>query len=154
MGSAPHCSQLLKGGRTLSINFDLSAFDHLDDTLAEKAARLENLAGSESAKGKIKAALKPITDDAKGRIHSLTGHLRDSVESRVTTYPDAPTEIEVGISYKRHKLARHAHLVEGGHGGPHPAPPHPFWEPAVQAHGQEAAQALEDTIGEMIDQVL
>ena len=27
--------------------------------------------------------------------------------------------------------ARHAMLVEYGHGGPHPAPPHPYLEPAV-----------------------
>jgi HK97 gp10 family phage protein len=29
--------------------------------------------------------------------------------------------------------APHAHLVEDGHGGPHPAPPHPFARPAFDS---------------------
>lgn len=137
----------------MSVNFDLSAFDHLDDDLARAAGKLERLVGSERTKGKIKGALRPLTDDAKARIHSLSGHLRDSIEVRVETYADRPTQIEVGISYKRHKKARHAHLVEGGHGGPHPAPPHPFWEPAVRLHGQEAVDAIDDVADEIIDQL-
>ena len=28
--------------------------------------------------------------------------------------------------------APHAHLIELGHGGPQPAPPHPFMEPAIR----------------------
>ena len=34
----------------------------------------------------------------------------------------------VGINYR---IAPHAHLVEYGHGGPHPAPAHPFFRPEV-----------------------
>jgi HK97 gp10 family phage protein len=30
-----------------------------------------------------------------------------------------------------YRIASHAHLVEFGHGGPHPAPPHPFFRPAM-----------------------
>jgi len=137
----------------MAMKFDLSAFDHLDDHLAGAAGKLERLTNSEDAKRQVKAKLKPITDDAKTRIHSITGNLRDSIETRVTTHADAPTEIEIGISYKRHKKAHHAHLVEGGHGGPHPAPPHPFWEPAVQLHGQEAVDGLEDVMEEMVEQL-
>ena len=137
----------------MSITFDLSPIDGLDDELAEKAVRLERLVGSAQTKQEIKNAMKPITEDAKARIHSVKGRLVKAIETRVTTSFDAPTEIEVGISYKRHKNAHHAHLVEGGHGGPHPAPPHPFWQPAVEAHGEEAAQALEDRINDLIDEL-
>ena len=38
--------------------------------------------------------------------------------------------------------ARQAHLVEAGHRGPRPAPPHPFLEPAVQAAQQRAGQII------------
>ena len=138
----------------MALKFDLSAFDNLDNELARASGKLERLMGTERAKGKIKGALRPLTDDAKARIHSLSGHLRDSIETRVETYADRPTQIEVGISYKRHKEARHAHLVEGGHGGPRPAPPHPFWEPAVLAHGEEAVEALEGMADEIIDQLV
>lgn len=137
----------------MSAKFDLSAIDGLENDLAERAGRLEKLAGSERTKLAFKAALKPITQDAKARIHSVTGHLKNAIETRVTVKPDEPTEIEVGISYKRHKQARHAHLVEGGHGGPHPAPTHPFWEPAVRLHYQEATSALEDTMDDLIDEI-
>lgn len=33
--------------------------------------------------------------------------------------------------------ARQAFLIEAGHGGPHPAPPHPFLGPAVEASAEE-----------------
>ena len=137
----------------MALKFNLSAIDGLDNELAQAAGKLERLVGSEKTKSTVKRVLRPLTDDAKARIHSLTGHLRDSIETRVETYADRPTQIEVGISYKRHKKARHAHLVEGGHGGPHPAPPHPFWEPAVLVHGQEAVDAVNDVTDEIIDQL-
>lgn len=137
----------------MSMKFELSAFDHLDDDLARAAGKLETLAGSEDTKRQVKEKLKPLTDDARSRIHSITGNLRDSIETRVETHPDAPTQIELGISYKRHKKAHHAHLVEGGHAGPHPAPPHPFWEPAVELHGQEAVDGLEDVMAGLAEQL-
>ena len=45
--------------------------------------------------------------------------------------------IEVGAF---HADAPHAHLVEQGHGGPHPAPAHPFMEPAAN-EAEEAVTA-------------
>lgn len=137
----------------MAIKFDLSAFDALDNDLAQAAGKLETLMGSEAAKGQVIAVLKPLEDDAKSRVHSITGNLRSSIETRVSTHADAPTEIEVGVSYKRHPKAHHAHLVEDGHGGPHPAPPHPFWEPAVQLHGQQAVDALEDLMEDLAGQL-
>lgn len=143
----------MDGGGSMALKFDLSPFDRLDDDFARAAGKLETLVGSENTKTQVKAVLKPLEDDAKSRVHSITGHLKSSIETRVTTHADAPTEIEVGISYKRHPKAHHAHLVEGGHGGPHPAPPHPFWEPAVQLHGQQAVDALEDLMEDLAEQL-
>lgn len=138
----------------MSISFDLSAFDRLDERFAAAAARLERDMDSAEFKAAVKGAMEPINQDARARIHSITGHLAGAVETYVKTSADAPTEIEVGISYTRHKSAHHAHLVEGGHGGPHPAPPHPFWEPAVAAHGEDAADALENEIEDIEDAVI
>ena len=135
----------------MPLEFDASEIDRITDEFAAKAGQLESLVGSEQMKTKVKHVLRPLTDDAKARIHSLTGHLRDGIETRVETHIDEPTYIEVGISYKRHRKSRHAHLVEGGHGGPRPAKPHPFWEPAVEAHYDEATQALEETVMDIID---
>ena len=133
----------------MPLSFDLNAVDGLDDAFAQAAGNLERKLGSDQAKRKIRNALKIITEDAKARIHSITGNLAGGVKIYVETHTDAPTEILVGISYARSR-AYHAHLVEGGHGGPHPAPPHPFWRPTVQAHGTEAVNAL---IDELLDEM-
>lgn len=133
----------------MPLTFDLNAVDGLDDAFAQAAGKLEEKIGSEQAKRKIRDALKLITEDAKARVHSITGHLVSGIKCYVETHTDAPTEITVGVSYARTK-AYHAHLVEGGHGGPHPARAHPFWKPAVQAHGTEAVNAL---IDELLDEM-
>ena len=133
----------------MGLSFDLNAVDGLDDAFAQAAGNLERKLGSDQAKRKIRNALKIITEDAKARIHSITGNLAGGIKIYVETHTDAPTEIQVGISYARTK-AYHAHLVEGGHGGPHPARAHPFWQPAVQAHGTEAVNAL---IDELLDEM-
>jgi hypothetical protein len=44
----------------------------------------------------------------------------------------------VGVDRKK---APHAHLVEFGHGGPHPAGPHPYLRPALDSM-KAAAVAL------------
>lgn len=137
----------------MPVSFDLNNVDGLDDRLANAAAELERLLGAEDAKAKIAAAMKLVTDDAKARVHSITGHLAAGIKTTITTAADAPTVIETGISYARTR-AHHAHLVEGGHGGPHPAPPHPFWAPAVTAYGDEAAEKLEQLAQELMMQAL
>ena len=134
----------------MSVEFDVNDIDRLRDEFAERAGRLELLIGSERTKLKVKNALRPVTDDAKARIHSIDGGLARGVECRVEVHDDEPTYIEVGISYKRHRESRHAHLVEGGHGGPRPAKPHPFWKPAVEAHYAAAIESIEDTIAELV----
>lgn len=47
--------------------------------------------------------------------------------------------VEVGTFYPD---AAHAHLVEHGHGGPKPAPAHPFLEPAVDSTEDEVIDAV------------
>lgn len=134
------------------MKFDLSGFEEIEDALAREAGVIERLAGDTAAQSSLKKSLEIIADNARSRVHSITGNLKRGIKSRVTISADSPTVGEVGISYKRSPKARHAHLVEGGHGGPHgPADPHPFWEPAVQATGQEAVDALRDVAGSLID---
>lgn len=51
---------------------------------------------------------------------------------------DHPSVI-VGVDRKK---APHAHLVEFGHGGPHPAPAHPFLRPALTAFKRAAVDLM------------
>lgn len=73
-----------------------------------------------SLRRRIKAVLNP------GR--STPEHLKLAIFA-VRGKPDLPSVI-VGVDRKR---APHAHLVEFGHGGPHPAPAHPYLRPAFDA---------------------
>ena len=47
--------------------------------------------------------------------------------------------------------ARYANPVEHGHGGPHPAPPHPFVRPAFDAKAEEAYEELKKLLNEALD---
>ena len=46
------------------------------------------------------------------------------------------------------EAAKYAHLVEFGHGGPHPAPPHPFMRPAYDETVDESYGVLRQTLKE------
>jgi hypothetical protein len=63
-------------------------------------------------------------------------HLQDAIFA-AWGKPDHPSAI-VGVDRKK---APHAHLVEFGHGGPHPAGPHPYLRPALDSM-KAAAVAL------------
>jgi len=57
-----------------------------------------------------------------------TGNLKKSTYA--VALPETTSQPAVGFAGIRPRKAPHAHLVEYGHGGPHPAPPHPFIRPA------------------------
>lgn len=50
--------------------------------------------------------------------------------------------VEVGNFHGNDPYVPYAHLVEYGHGGPKPAPPHPYLEPAAQMAEAEAIDAI------------
>lgn len=56
--------------------------------------------------------------------------------------------IEVGSFYPD---APHAHLVDRGHGGPKPAPAHPYLTTAADNVGEEACQAIIDELNRALD---
>ena len=74
------------------------------------------------------------------------GNLKRSVV--VKNYTDYPMAVSlVGIDAR---IAPHFYLVEYGHAGPHPAPPHPFFRPAWDAN---KAQIEQEIIGGLIDTI-
>lgn len=56
----------------------------------------------------------------------------------------------VAIDYR---IAPHAHLVEFGHGGPHPAGPHPFFRPAISSKRRKARKDISNSALKAIDKV-
>jgi HK97 gp10 family phage protein len=55
----------------------------------------------------------------------ITGALRKSIRAVKSKYDEGGWIVKAGG-----RAAPHAHLVEYGHGGPQPAPPHAFLRPA------------------------
>lgn len=128
------------------IGFDLSALDGLMEKMARMGDVVALYKGRERAQRTLETALADsVVIAARQRVRSARSPspLRNAIEARVKIDPVKENIATVGVSYKRHKEARHAHLVEYGHGGPHgPAAPHPFWAPAVAERGEEALDRL------------
>jgi HK97 gp10 family phage protein len=57
-----------------------------------------------------------------------TGNLKKAAYAAVSA--ETATKMPFAFAGIRPRKAPHAHLVEYGHGGPHPAPAHPFVRPA------------------------
>jgi HK97 gp10 family phage protein len=55
-----------------------------------------------------------------------TGNLKRSLIAKLMPR----SRVSIAIAAVDRKIAPHGHLVEFGHGGPHPAPAHPFFRPA------------------------
>lgn len=124
----------------------LSKFTDLPEKLQKKYGR----------RGVAKAA-RVLVKAAKALAPVRSGLLKKSLGFRPRTYKhtvlavigprketkaSAAKRIKAGkalryrgvVGGKIHIPAKIAHLVEGGHGGPHPAPPHPFVKPAMDAN--------------------
>jgi HK97 gp10 family phage protein len=93
------------------------------------------------ARIKEKAPLGPPTDKKPGSLKAAT---------YATAYPPTTSSQAVAFAGIRPRKAPHAHLVEFGHGGPQPAPPHPFFRPArdemLPIVKEDIAKALGKTI--------
>jgi len=79
---------------------------------------------------------------------SMGHHLKDNIKLSDVKRRGSSTEIQVGIDYKK---VKHGHLVEFGHGGPKPAPAHPFMRPAFDTKKGEALHAIRETLRRLIE---
>jgi len=78
-----------------------------------------------------------------------TGNLKASAyASALPSKIDSPAVAFAGI---RPRKAPHAHLVEFGHGGPHPAPPHPFVRPAWDEMKERVKQDIKEGLKRIIE---
>lgn len=116
----------------------------------------------------IGAGLRPIRDEARSKAspgevlsEEASGLMKKAIKAKTSgkgenivgkVYVDKSVEGE--INGKRHVPGNVAHLVEFGHGGPHPAPPHPFMRPALDEKKSEALAAVESTARVKLDEVV
>ena len=81
-----------------------------------------------------------------------TGNLKKAAYA--IAYPETATSSAVAFAGVRPRKAPHAHLVEYGHGGPHPAPPHPFFRPAWDEVKDSVSRNIQVGLGKTIEGAL
>lgn len=129
--------------------------------LAQQLKEMAEKADGKAADKALKAGAKPIFEEMQKQASTdpkkRTGNLYKSIKvgrvrqtSRKTDYRNAK-RITIG-SHKREMgaYAPHAHLVEYGHAGPAPAPPHPFVRPAFDRKSGEAYAEMKRVLNEEI----
>lgn len=132
------------------MGFNLNGFDRLETAMVRAADVIGMMYGSATAQKTIEEGFMKIVRPARANVHKVKNRLRPAIKPYIRIRLNSDNIGEVGVSYKRSKRAHHAHLVENGHvnfnqhGGPYgKTPAHPFWAPALEAHGKEALDAVE-----------
>ena len=127
------------------------------DELREDISRMADLLRSGEGGGAVasrilETAAQPLLDqmiqnastDPRPRSGKLRGALRIKKASG-----RRGAQVTVGIH--RADGAAYGVPVEFGHGGPHPAPPHPFVRPAFDVRADEAYELLKEQLRNALD---
>lgn len=131
------------------MSLDLNGFDALISDIASMAKRMDaDGAGAPVAKRVLEAAAQPIHQQMKSNASRdpkiITGALHDSIAiGNVRKRRYSGKHITIGV-HRKERGAYYATPVEYGHGGPAPAPPHPFIRPAYDTRADEAYQIIRD----------
>lgn len=119
----------------------------IDEIKANIAATLDRAQGMEAKRVFMGAALIGMHKIEELAPRGKTGRLR---RAPIVKYGD-PKKPNVLLGVSR-KIAPHAGLVEKGHGGPHPAPAHPYYKPAVNSTRNEMAAHIAKGMRDLISE--
>lgn len=109
--------------------------------------------------------IKEVESEKANILYGEAKRVRDRVKQKAPTGPTGNlkkavyasklsaslTESAFAFAGIRPRKAPHAHLVEYGHAGPHPAPPHPFFRPAVDEIMPSVKENIEKKLGKTIE---
>ncbi len=124
------------------------------DNLERQFGKLTSLLDDREIEDAFLAGARAMRDRMRQRIHRITGVLWSAVvakrfKNKIKGQPAAFVAINA-------KKAAWAHNVEYGHGGPQPAPAHPFFRPVVDdanMNGNYIVQAVAKAIQKLIAKV-
>ena len=121
---------------------ELRGFDDLQDDLLNMAAALENGSGVNRA---LKAGAAPIEQqmlhNASTDPKIITGELFGSIRTGNVKGGKRGKRITIGVHHKDN-AAYFSNPLEFGHGGPAPAPAHPFVRSAFDVKSDEAYEEI------------
>ena len=137
---------------------DTQGFDGLASDIAGMASRMDaDGAGAPVARRILEAAAKPIHQQMKANASKdpkiITGVLNRSIRiGPVKKRRKSGKSITIGV-HRKEEGAYYATPVEYGHGGPAPAPAHPFIRPAYDTRADEAYGIIRDGLRDAIDRL-
>lgn len=135
---------------------DVDGFGDLMTDIAGMAAQMDaDGAGAPVAKKILEAAAQPIHEQMKANASKdpqiISGVLNRSIQiGKVKKRRYSGRSITIGI-HRKAEGAYYATPVEYGHGGPAPAPAHPFIRPAYDIRQDEAYEIIRDGLRDAID---
>ena len=133
-------------------------FDGLMTDIAGMAHRMDtDGVGAPVAKRILEAAAQPIHQQMKANASKdpkiITGVLNRSIRiGPVRKRCRSGKSITIGV-HRKEEGAFYASPVEYGHGGPAPAPAHPFIRPAYDTRADEAYEIIREGLRDAIDQM-
>ena len=126
---------------------ELQGFSDLQNDLTNMAAEMEFGSGVNRA---LQAGAKPIEEQMLRNASSNPKIITDALHSSIHTGSVKKRRmggkaITIGV-HRKEKGAFYATPVEYGHGGPAPAPAHPFVRPAFDTRVEEAYDAIKQVL--------
>ena len=126
---------------------ELQGFGDLKNDLTNMAAEMEFGSGVNRA---LQAGAKPIEEQMLRNASSNPKIITDALHSSIHTGSVKKRRmggkaITIGV-HRKEKGAFYATPVEYGHGGPAPAPAHPFVRPAFDTRVEEAYDAIKQVL--------
>ena len=137
---------------------ETQGFDGLASDIAGMASRMDaDGAGAPVARRILEAAAQPIHRQMKANASRdpkiITGVLSRSIRiGPVKKRRQSGKSITIGV-HRKEEGAYYATPVEYGHGGPAPAPAHPFIRPAYDTRADEAYEIIRDGLRDAIDRL-
>ena len=129
------------------MSMELQGFGDLKNDLTNMAAEMEFGSGVNRA---LQAGAKPIVEQMLRNASSNPKIITDALHSSIHTGSVKKRRmggkgVTIGV-HRKEKGAFYATPVEYGHGGPAPAPAHPFVRPAFDTRVEEAYDAIKQVL--------
>lgn len=124
------------------MSVELRGFEDLRNDLLNMASALDNGPGVNRA---LKAGAAPIEEQMKHNASIdpkiITGKLYGSIRTGSVRGGKRGKRITIGV-HRKENAAYYSSPVEFGHGGPAPAPAHPFVRPAFDVRADDAYEEM------------
>ena len=124
-------------------------------TLADQLGAVADTLTGGQAQTILEDAAQPVLEQMRQNASSdprpKSGRLRSAINTGNATNAGGRLSITIGIHKKDWSGDDYyPAYVEFGHGGPRPAPPHPFIRPAIDSAGEESMNRLVDALSRLI----